>query len=544
MATVSNTGTSILGINSGLDTGAIVEKLVSLNHRPTEVVMAKKDIEQQKLSAFQELKSKLQTFKSIVSTLNRESKFLSVSGKFSNSNTSSTTEVVQISTTSSATSGVISFAVNALAKEGKVASEAVSSTSSTIPKGVLELTVGGVTTQITIDSSNNTLDGLRLAINNSGVNVKATFLNTGDATNPYRLVVAGNSTGAVNTVSAQIVQASIGAGFTPVFSFTQTQAAQDASLTVDGVAVTKSSNTVTDVIAGTTLTLKSTGTGTITLQSDVQAIKDKVTSFVNGYNDLMKFLNGELFLDKESKNTGVLFGNYTVQSIQQTLRSTVSNAVTGVSGDFKYLAQVGVSTASDGLLSLDEGKLANAINQNVGNLSQLFASKGTTSNTNVTFVGFTDKSLAGTYDVRVSNGVPQLRVFGTGNFVDAVGAGTFFSGATGTSMEGLSFRIGTLTDDSYGTITLTTGVAEVLSRAMANLTDTSRNGPLAAELSTATKSITDYDTTIKDQETRLQLFQDNLRSKFANLEVVVGRLNSQKDAFTNSLAGLQAAFKN
>jgi len=530
---------TIFGLNTGLDTAGIIDNLVKLKQRTTDIVVAQKTLEEQKLASFQELKSRLQTFKSITFDLSKESRFLSVAGSFANKNTTDLSEVVIITTNSLASSGTFTLKVLSLAQEGKVVSEGVGAITDTVPTGTLELKVGNTTTLIDINSSNNTLDGLRQAINNSGANVNASFLNDGDSSKPFRLLVSGTQTGAANTVSVKLFNNFLGGGAIDVFQFDQTQAAQDATLNVDGISVTKSSNTITDLIAGTTLNLKSAGSGTVTLQSDVNAIKDKVVAFVDGFNSLTAFIEDQTFLDTNSNTTGLLFGNFTVQNLQQTLRGVVSGKVAGTSGAFDFLSQVGITTASDGLLELDEGKLAAAINQDAGGVSQLFASRGTTTSTNITFVGFTEKTQAGVYDVKISGGVPQLSLSGQNKFTDATGSGSLFAGAAGTNAEGLTFNAASTADGTFGTITLSLGVGETLNRELTNLTDFSRSGPLSSDIDTTTSNIQDFEDTITSQEERLTEFKKNLEARFANLEVVVGRLNSQRDAFAASISGIQ-----
>jgi len=524
----------ISGINSNLDTTDIINKLLQLQRRPIDLVEAKANLEAQKLLTFQDLQSRLQTFKSIVTTLNSETKFLSTQGVFSNNNASDNNQVVTIDTTSQAASGTFSLTVNSLARESKLVSEGFSSTSGAVTIGTLQIIVGGVTTSITIDSSNNTLDGVRLAINNSGANAQASFLNDGSATNATRLVISGTKTGADNSVSF---------GTSGALTFTQTQSAQDASLILDGIAITKSSNTVTDIIAGTTLNLQSAGSGTITLSSDTDAVKEKITAFIDGYNDLTAFIKEQQFLDPETFETGLLFGNFTVQNLQQTLRNAFSSQVQGVTGTFNSLSQIGIQTQADGTLKIDDADLTKALATDIGNVARLFASKGTTTDSNVSFIGFTSATLSNTYDLRVSGGVPQLSVAGQNQYTDAVGSGNFFSGAVGTSAEGLNFRLGNLTDGSYGTITLSFGVGETINQVLIDLTDNSLNGPLTTEIDTLTSTIKDFDEQILSLESRLEVFEADLRQQFTNLEITIGRLNSQRDAFQSALGGLENLFK-
>jgi flagellar hook-associated protein 2 len=533
---------AIFGINSNLDTGGIIDNLVALQRAPINIVEAKRSLEESKLLNFQDLKGRLQTFKGVVTTLNSESKFLSTQADFSNSNSLDTNSVVSLSTSSQATSGTFSLTVNNLARESKLVSEGFDSTAATIPNGTLSIGVGDNSVTITIDSSNNTVDGLRLAINNSGLDVKASFINDGSSTNPVRLSVSGTKSGVDNQVTVGITGFLFGSGTANIVNFTETQSALNSNFVLDGVAVTKSGNVVSDVIDGTILTLESAGSGTVTLTSDTDTIKDKIQNYVDGFNELMTHLNDLLSLDTETGETSVLFANFTVQNLQQTLRESLSNQIVGVSGDFEYLSQIGLRTASDGTVSIDDGELTDALKEDVGNVSELFSSSGSTTSSAVTFVGFTNTTLPGGYDIQVSNGVPQLATSGSSTFIDATGTGNFFAGAVGTDAEGLNFRISSLSDGSYGKINLSIGVAEITNRILVNLTDSSLKGPLESEIDSATETIQDFDETIIDLEDRLILFEENLRERFTNLEVILGRLNSQRDAFDSSIDGIKSLF--
>ena len=533
---------AIFGINSNLDTGGIIDNLVALQRSPIDIVEAKRALEDAKLLSFQDLRGRLQTFKSILTTFNTEAEFLATKSSFANTNATDTNSVVSLSTSSQASSGTFSLTVNNLARETKLVSDGFASTSTTISSGDLNIGVGDASVTITIDSSNNSLDGLRLAINNSGLDVKASFINDGSSSNPVRLVVSGTKSGVDNDVTIGVTGFLFGAGTTNLVNFIETQSAQNANFVLDGVAVTKAGNVVSDVITGAILTLESAGSGTITLSSDTDTIKENIQSYVDGFNELMVHLKDVLSLNADTGETSVLFANFTVQNLQQKLRATASQEILGVSGDFSYLSQIGIRTLSDGTLSIDDGELTDALAKDVTNVSELFSSKGSTTSSAVTFVGFTSKTVSGGYTLQVSNGVPQLATSGSSTFVDATGTGNFFAGAAGTEAEGLNFRISTLTDGSYGTITLSIGVAEITNRILINLTDASLEGPLEAEIDTATKTIADYDETIIDLEERLVLFEEDLREKFTNLEVLLGRLNSQRDAFEQSIDGIRALF--
>ena len=530
---------AVFGINSNLDTQDIINKMVSLEARSMDLVEAKKQIEQQKLASFKELKNRLQTFKSVVTTLNTESRFIVNKSVFSNNSSSDNNKVVDITTTSSATSGTYSLVVDNLATETKIISNGFANTTSELENGRVKVTSGSASATVTINSTNNSLDGLRLAINNLGLDVKASFLNDGDDTVPVRLLISGNLTGATGAVTMSYSKDSI----YPVdeISFTTTQEAKNASFSIDGVSISKSSNTVSDVISGAALKLQSAGSGTISLSTDTNAITTKVSDFVDEYNEISLFLSEQLALDSETEETGVLFGNFAVQNLQQILRSSISSKVTGITGDYTYLSQIGITTKPDGTLILDTDVLSEALIDDIQNVSQLFSSRGTVTHSSVTFVGFTSDTAPGYYDLQVSSNVPQLSNSGASTFVNASGSGNFWAGSSGDS-TGLNFRISGLTNGSYGQIWLSIGVAEILNRQLENLVDTSLNGPLVTELDTITETVDDYNITLLDQAERLLEYEESLKAKFSNLEIVLGRLNAQRDTFKSSLAGIQDIF--
>ncbi len=530
---------AVFGINSNLDTQDIINKMVSLEARSMDLVEAKKQIEQQKLASFQELKNRLQTFKGVVTTLNTESRFIVNKSVFSNNSASDSNKVVGITTTSSATSGTYSLVVNNLATETKIISEGFGSTTTALEYGSVKVTVGSASATITVDSTNDSLDGLRLAINNLGLDVKAAFLNDGSATDPVRLLISGNRTGSSGTVTMNYSRSSVYPG--NEISFTTTQTAKDARFSIDGVSIKKSSNTVTDVINGAALQLQSSGSGTISLSTDTEAITTKVSDFVDEYNEISMFLNEQLAINTETEETGVLFGNFAVQNLQQILRGSISNKVTGISGNFSYLSQIGITTQSDGTLILDTDKLSDALVGDVKNVSQLFSSNGTTTDSSVTFVGFTRDTQPGSYDIRRYLQQTQISNSGASTFVNATGSGNFWAGSSGDS-KGLNFRLSNVNNGTYGKVTLSIGVAEILNRQLENMVDASLNGPLVTELDTIKETVDDFNVTLLEQAERLLEYEENLKARFTNLEIVLGRLNAQKDTFSNALSGIKNIF--
>jgi flagellar hook-associated protein 2 len=257
---------------------------------------------------------------------------------------------------------------------------------------------------------------------------------------------------------------------------------------------------------------------------------------------LVAFIDEQTEFNPETFATGTLFGNSSVQSLETTLRRIATGQVTGVSGPFEFLSQIGITTQDDGTLARDEVKLDAALTTHLAHVISLFTSSGSATDANVTFVGFTDNTVPGTYDVQVVGGVPQLSPSGASTFVDAVNNGSFFTGAAGTDAEGLSFSMASLVDGSYGTITLSVGVVPRLNQEISILLDSSQQGPLTSELDSITESIDDLNETLLRMDDRLELFEKRIRQEFVNLEIILGRLDAQRNAFQQALQNLGSAF--
>lgn len=242
---------------------------------------------------------------------------------------------------------------------------------------------GAGTKSITIDSTNNTLAGIRDAINAAGMGITASIINDGSAA-PYRLMLASSSTGASNSIKITSTgDAAIGSLLSndPTSLATQNLAesatAKNAVMKVNGITVTKSSNTVTDAIQGVTLNLNKLTTSTLSLNvtRDTTTVSNSISAFVKAFNDLNSTLKNLSSYDAANKKGAVLQGDATVRTLQAQLRNMLSTAVSGA-GSLTSLASIGASFQRDGTLYLDTTKLSTAMTNSFSNVSTLFTSTG------------------------------------------------------------------------------------------------------------------------------------------------------------------------
>jgi flagellar hook-associated protein 2 len=239
--------------------------------------------------------------------------------------------------------------------------------------GTLTISVGGTNTSITIDATNNTLTGLKDKINNSGAAVTASIVNIGAATPDYRLIVQSKNTGTANGVT--ISGALSGGGDPFAGGGNVVQAAADAQFTVNGLSLTRSSNTISDAISGATFNLLKDGgaSSTITVASDTGAVTGTVKNFVDAYNAAIKIVNDQFKLDPSTNKQGTLGGDAVLRGVASQLRAAISS-VGGIGSGIKYVSDIGIRFEKDGTLSLDESKLTSALSSNPDGVKNLFLS--------------------------------------------------------------------------------------------------------------------------------------------------------------------------
>ena len=438
------------GLGSGLDINGIVSKLMSVESQPLQQLATKEANYQAKLAAYGQVKSALSAFQSAVSSLQSASTFQSLAA------TSADTAVYTASATSTAVPGNYSIEVTQLAKSEKLASGAFNTVNDVVGTGTLSFQFGTddgaggftvnsakATQSVTIDSSNDTLSGVRDAINAANIGVSATIINDGSG---YKLSLTSTATGASNSLKITVSgdgdsndtdnaglsqlaydpAGGVGSGK----NLTQTVAAQDAMLNVDGInGISKSSNTVTDVIQGVTLNLvnqSASGVSTpLAVTNNTGSVQTAVQNFVKAYNDLNTTLSNITAYDPKTKQSAILQGDSSILSLQRQLRSLVTSNINGLTGNYKLLSDIGVSFQLDGTLALDSSKLQTALNSSFKDVAGIFAVLGTTSDSLVSYESASDNTKPGSYAVTVSQLATHGYRDGAATTALANSAGTF-----------------------------------------------------------------------------------------------------------------------
>lgn len=372
---------SLSGLGSGFDWQSMVDQLRQVEvQQKVAPLTAQKAKQQDRLSAWQSLGGKLSALKTAMDDLKDSSDFNVYKPTLTSSSTTVTADSLLSATAgTSAGKGSYDITINELAKGRRLESNGTAFSSLTATGVVTgQLTINGKTTDA-LDGKN--LTQIRDAINglNSGTdatNVTASILQvTGGATPTYRLLLASDKTGVKDTVN-NVMNGEIETSGSSM-TFDEKQAALDASLTVNGTTVTRSTNSISDVIPGVTLTLNKKDpatTVTVDVDKDSDAIEGKVKKFVDAYNDVMGYINKQSTYTEGTKTTGgPLFGDSTMKAIKNKLQSAVLGARSPLDA---ALSSAGVTFASDSTLKLDSTKFQDALETDFSDTASLFNDLG------------------------------------------------------------------------------------------------------------------------------------------------------------------------
>lgn len=388
MAITSSTTTA-------LDVPSLVSQLMAVERRPIDQINARIASYETKISSYGTLSSLVSSFQGAATSLGVNLQKMTATGSDAN--------VLTASADFTATPGSYAVNVSQLAQSQNLVAAGQTSSTATIGDGTATTvtfdfgtisggtltngvysgaaftTNGNGTVSLVIDSTNNTLEGIRDAINAAGLDVRASIVNDGSGT-PYRLALNSTNPGVSNSlkITTSGGDGTVGnlLGYDPAGTqnMTQALAAQNANLTVNGIAITSASNTLTQAIPGVSLTLKSTtaSTTTLTVARDTSAIGTGVAAFVDAYNALASQLKSRSAYGTNGQGAGALAGDGTLRLMQEQLRGIFNTPATG--GTLTRLSEVGISFQRDGSLKLDTVKLNNAVSTSFSDVSNLFTS--------------------------------------------------------------------------------------------------------------------------------------------------------------------------
>lgn len=358
-----------LGGGSGIDIVKLARDLTDVEKLPAEEkINASQEATEAKISALSVLKFNVQALIDEFNLLNDASEMATPTAT-----SSDVGKVSVVSTDGSAQTGLANIYVQTLATSQRNLSDQYSSTSQAINGGSafdinITLDATGSTSTVSIAAGSDTPEGVVAAINAAGLDVSASLLTLGTAGNQYQLLLEGK-TGAANSFSvATTISSDSDLGFhtggndntsgTPPKDY---QEAGDAVLKYNGISLTRDSNTLTDVIAGVTLSLNAVHDNandkeTISVTSDRDTLKTRLQSLVTTYNDVQFAVSELSNPDSEEEEVGGALARdlAVIRTVRDTIYQAVTQDSSTPSGGITGLRDIGVNLTADGNLSFTE----------------------------------------------------------------------------------------------------------------------------------------------------------------------------------------------
>jgi len=506
-----------LNVGSGMNNSEIITSLVDAERAPAlERIEKNENSTKNKISAYGVLKSDISAFRDIIRDIKS-------SNAASHVGSSSNTTIAKFSTTGTTGSDNVdsSLVVSSLATTHTLVTGAYNNSGSTVGEGSLTIDFGTWSTTssandtftansnsaITVTTSaSTTLTQLRDSINNATDNAEASILYNGTG---YVLVIKGES-GASNEVRVTPSEGS-SATLTNNFSYTastknltQTVDGTDASFTVDGIAMTRSTNTISDLFNGYTLELEATSSSAINISStqNLDNITSLLSNFIDAYNAIytnITEMSGAAFSEDES--TGPLAGDSLARSIQRELRSYTTKSLSGYEGGPYSMSLLGVQTNRDGSLTLNTSVLKNSFAAAPKIVDAIFKNQLISDNAEVEVTSIGTDTKPGSYAITKT---------GSDYFIDGVqmtANGTLYTSGSGDS-NGMVMNIAS-SDVSSANIYYGKSLMTKIDASLSNFLEF--NGDINNRISNLTDKLSDF----KDQKTNLDKRMATLTDRYA-----------------------------
>ena len=506
-----------LNVGSGMNNSEIITSLVDAERVPAlERIEKNENSTKNKISAYGVLKSDISAFRDIIRDIKS-------SNAASHVGSSSNTTIAKFSTTGTTGSDNVdsSLVVSSLATTHTLVTGAYNNSGSTVGEGSLTIDFGTWSTTssandtftansnsaITVTTSaSTTLTQLRDSINNATDNAEASILYNGTG---YVLVIKGES-GASNEVRVTPSEGS-SATLTNNFSYTastknltQTVDGTDASFTVDGIAMTRSTNTISDLFNGYTLELEATSSSAINISStqNLDNITSLLSNFIDAYNAIytnITEMSGAAFSEDES--TGPLAGDSLARSIQRELRSYTTKSLSGYEGGPYSMSLLGVQTNRDGSLTLNTSVLKNSFAVAPKIVDAIFKNQLISDNAEVEVTSIGTDTKPGSYAITKT---------GSDYFIDGVqmtANGTLYTSGSGDS-NGMVMNIAS-SDVSSANIYYGKSLMTKIDASLSNFLEF--NGDINNRISNLTDKLSDF----KDQKTNLDKRMATLTDRYA-----------------------------
>ena len=491
---------------------------------------------------------------------------------FAASNGSDAGSLMGVTATNAAATGSYKFEIVDVASKHKLSSDTQAVAASADVTGLTgtgSFTVtGGVGSSSITVSAGDTLQDIRDKINNvkdtTGVQASVIKVSATEST----IIFTSTEEGVDNRMSFSDDTGNVLQSLGVLTDPTTINAANviddgnNASITLDGITVTRGTNEFSDLIDGLTISLYDAEPGTeitIEIEQDLNQAKTAILDFVDAYNAVQTFINEKTFVDPttgEASEDAILLGNTSVKSIESALQQiagSFANGVTDRAGkdDYSVLAEIGLDFVAYGsnedplvskTIEVDEAALNAALLNEPDEVMELFLFRGKSNNSDVTMTGFSNKTNAATYDFNINasgGAITSVTYDITVDGVTTTGKNAVVTGNSIRTADGLRLIYGGdgLANDT-ATVTTSVGIGAQFYFELDSILD-DENGTLTQAISDLETQNTSYDEKVERIDDRLSRQREVLMDQFIAMESALARMKN----IQSSLDELMAAGK-
>ncbi|MDY0361695.1 MAG: flagellar filament capping protein FliD [Desulforegulaceae bacterium] len=354
---------STLGIGSGLELQNILDQLKDADKIPIKQKEAKQLEFKDRIEKFDVLQSKLLKTKDVALDLSLQSTYMG------RNSTLSDPSVLSANTLEGAELGNYHIKVNSLAQKSSWKSDTglASQDSYVNDTGSAETftyEVNGKSVSLEV-ASGTKLSALVSMINSDENNpgVSASIIKDGSGANPYKLLLKSDTLGEEGriTITDQL------SGFNMAEETGAGGSSLDAEVEVDGVSYQRATNSIDDIISGTTLNLQKTGETSFEIVTDTSSIKDQILSFVDNLKDVLSEIKTNSNYNTETNEKGSFYNISSLRLFRSQLVNDVINPI-NIDGNITSMVDLGIEYTRDGEIKIDEDTLENAIENNFEDL--------------------------------------------------------------------------------------------------------------------------------------------------------------------------------
>lgn len=539
--TTQGTRTFFFGTSSGLDTSALIEAAYNQRVAEADKIDVKVEKNRAKAEAYTSLQTLSQAVQNSLTTLRRSYSFLgdqvstfdARSGTLTSNGSTDPTKILGVAIDPGTAKGSYEIEVVQKAKNHRVASAATSDATTALGyTGSFDIGVAGGTTGSVNITSGMSLTDIAAAINTQSgtTGVSAQVLKV--SATSYQLIMSATTTAKeieITNVSGTNVMDSLGVTSGGTY-LNQLQAADQAILNLDGVQITRDTNTISDLISGVEIVIGKQEPGTtVTLEigNDTSGVKNAIMAFVDAYNELRDFIatNQQVDSDGSLSDDAVLFSDSELKNLTDSVQKLLAGTYGSGGTTLGTLREIGITLDADNRLAVKEADLDVAIVSKFDELRNIFESNVTNDNAEFAMLGNTSKLSAAniTFDITVSGGViTGVTANGDSNLFDF--SGTSITGKAGTIYEGMRFAyIGT----SNATVNfgIKQGLADLLDNTIDTIAD-SVTGSLAKQKASLTSQNTDLLARADRVRERADDFRNSLIDRYAKYESQIAQSKS------------------